>query len=580
MKLLIFLLFSFSASVAQEEVLNNISKKYKIEQNKISQTSIDSLLNIYPKNDTLQVYTLILDTTLSHSNLNLDLKKIIKKSYSEYAYNELISNYLHNHQNDSAQKWNKKLLVDIPNSQKGLIVKAWKYYDIKQYPRAIAIINSVEKLYGESAKSGAIKGHSYLRLKNISKASLIFESVLEKDSMNRNSILGLIEIYEQVKAYHRVISLSEKLIKKDSDNIRLLTTSANAYIQTGELQKSIVNLKKALLLSPNDIYTLQGLVSSYHAFENMDSLCKYQNQLLDQTILNKGEKEIIENLQIQNKSYCDNTKAEYYYQRGIAAFNLEQYENAIDYYNTGIKKFPDNFYCFNFKGNALMALKKYNQAIKAYDQSINIFENNNFKIKNFPKHMRGQELEFLGTSYFFAAESYANLSNEKQVYSYINKYELQFGKAQKQLLLVKQNALGIINLYKNEYKTAFVYFFKRYETSKAGEEDYKIGLELISKIYALNTGTSQKIYSVFMTTGVITKKGNYTITKKVIPEVSIDKAYAICDELIIKYPNRIEAYIILAFLNKEFNKPYCEDIRTVEQMGHSILENPYWEHCK
>ena len=60
---------------------------------------------------------------------------------------------------------------------------------------------------------------------------------------------------------------------------------------------------------------------------------------------------------------------------------------------------------------------------------------------------------------------------------------------------------------------------------------------------------------------LIQKEGTYKISKKTTPIVPINKAFEILNELIIKYPNSIEAYILLAFINKEFNRPYCADIR-------------------
>tara|TARA_B100000795_G_C22802777_1_gene442853 strand:- start:85 stop:1842 length:1758 start_codon:yes stop_codon:yes gene_type:complete len=585
MRLFIFLLFIISSSIAQNTVRDKLSIKYNIERDLINGAILDSLSSVYPSDDSLKVSALLLDSSLSKTTLLERLKLIATERHSEIAYVTLIGKLIDLHQKDSVLLWNNKLLFEIPNSENGLLVKAWNYYEVEQYPRTIAIINSIKALHGESVRAKSLKGLAYLRLKNRSSASILFEEVLIEDSLNRNAIIGLIEIYIEVKAYVKVIDLSNKLLAKDSMDTYLLATAAKAYSLTKQHNKSISYYKKVIKLRPTDINVLEGLSRGYHSIENMDSLCKYQQMIIKLKLDSKENSSELTELKSQYTAYCDNSKAAYYYQRGIASYNLGQYENSIDHYNSGIKKFPNNFYCWNFKGNTYMSLNNYNEAIKAYDRSIQILKQNNFKIDNIPEQMKEQELLLIGMSYYSAAECYAHLGNKEKMLEYFNNFEQQFGEGTSYNKVSKLNALGILSILQNDYSTAFTHFIKKYEVSKFVQQDYEDGLGLAAKIYQVNTNTPQKIYRLLITVQdkqnpLIQKEGTYKISQKTTPIVPINKAFEIVNELIITYPKRIEAYILLAFLNKEFNRPYCADIRSLHTLGYPLLDDPFWEHCK
>jgi len=59
-----------------------------------------------------------------------------------------------------------------------------------------------------------------------------------------------------------------------------------------------------------------------------------------------------------------------YNNKGIALYELKQYQDAIKCYDTAIELFPKYSLAYNNKGAALNTLKQYQDAIKCYDKAI------------------------------------------------------------------------------------------------------------------------------------------------------------------------------------------------------------------
>lgn len=583
--ILLLLIFISTNSYSQISFSKLLAKKYCLVTEKASPHQIDSLFQLYPEDDTLSIVNWHVDTSYTVDTVYHLLYDMVSRDRSDLAYWSLAQDYWNDQETDSAKKWNDKYLINHPKNEDALTLKAWIYYTKKKFPRAIALLNQIEKTHDKSPKRTALKGHSYFEMKNTSRASLLFDEALREDSSCYTALQGAFNIYQEVKAYPQIIEIGNRLIKIDSLNIYYLNTLANAYQELKQYKKSIQFFNLVHTLAPEELSAIERLANLYHTVENMDSLCKYHNLLINAEVKSEEHKAYNEQRRIQYKGYCTPNTAEYHYQRGIAAYNLGQFENAIDYYNTGLKKFPNDFYTCNFKGNAYMALKKYKEAISAYDKGIDILRKGNYKISGTPEHMKNGDLNFIAVTYYSAAECYANLFQNNKCEEYINEFESHFGQGPKETLGSKYTALAIMAFNNNNYTEGFEYLEKRYSNSKLNRNDYQIGLLLAASIYEINSNTPQRIYNLGVRVNdkhnpLIQRKGVYQLKKELNPVVKMDRAYQIINELKMKYPTQGEAYIIEAFFNKELGKPYCDNIKALNTLGFPILNDPYWEHCK
>jgi tetratricopeptide (TPR) repeat protein len=157
-----------------------------------------------------------------------------------------------------------------------------------------------------------------------------------------------------------------KALQLDSTQQELYSYRGAVYASVEEHDKAIADYSKAIQLKPDDYLPYYNLSLEKHALEDMDGYCTDMQECY--TILKKdGQNDSLKNtLQIAIASNCDSTQPGYFYQRGIALFNLQQYKRAIDIYTAGIRKFPDNVILLSFRGNAHFAMLHYTEAIEDY----------------------------------------------------------------------------------------------------------------------------------------------------------------------------------------------------------------------
>lgn len=144
----------------------------------------------------------------------------------------------------------------------------------------------------------------------------------------------------------------------------------------GNNDAALADWNKTIALQPSDLVSYLQRASLHFKMENLDSAClDYQTaqrlnaeQKLKDTLLTSQIETAIQHI-------CNPEKPAYYYQRGIAFYNLKQYQKAINCYDQGLIKFPGHAMILNFKGNALLALKQYEKAISSYQLALKNKEN-------------------------------------------------------------------------------------------------------------------------------------------------------------------------------------------------------------
>ena len=72
----------------------------------------------------------------------------------------------------------------------------------------------------------------------------------------------------------------------------------------------------------------------------------------------------------------------YYYNRGNASYDLNEYENAIESYNKAIELNPNNASYYNNRGITFNNLKKYKEAIEDYSEAIKLNPNYSLAYNN------------------------------------------------------------------------------------------------------------------------------------------------------------------------------------------------------
>jgi tetratricopeptide (TPR) repeat protein len=182
--------------------------------------------------------------------------------------------------------------------------------------------------------------------------------------------------YQRAIIYYNSRKISEALadvntaLQLDSTQQVLYTFRGAVFAAVAEHDKAIADYTKAIRLNPKDYLPYYNRSLEKHAIEDMDGSCADMQEcyaMLKEYAPNDSLKYELEK-SIGN--YCDPTKPSYFYQRGIAFYNLQQFQKAIDIYTSGINKFPDNALLLSFRGNARFALKDYSNALQDYYAAV------------------------------------------------------------------------------------------------------------------------------------------------------------------------------------------------------------------
>ena len=301
---------------------------------------------------------------------------------------------------------------------------------------------------------------------------------------------------------------------------------------------------------------------------------------------NQAPKNFISDLEYTIGIYCDTNNASYYYQRGIAYYNLTQYDKAVDIYTKGLAKKPSNSMLLSFRGNAYYIQKKYKEALADYTQSISNKENVIDDIKANQKHTEINLFDetyingFISSMQVSMAESYFALQEYDKALEEINKGLAiapnlkEFGKEN------FYNVRGTIHLALGNYNSALADFDTCILLNNA--EPF---LYVNRSIARTQQNKTTKIRSVSLSGGINNRTfyGNWLIpiTKDKDKNTSnLLLALKDCNKAIEQDKNLAEAYYIKAIIEKQLGTgDYCSDLKKAQNLGYTI-EAEWLKECR
>jgi len=269
--------------------------------------------------------------------------------------------------------------------------------------KAISLDGQNMEYYMQRGKLNGLQGYFYLALADFNKA-------VELSPQNYEPYSGRADLYNQKGMKKEALADIDKAIAFDSSKVNLYSMRGNIYADISEYPKAINDYTYAIKLEPKDFHLVFNRAQCFYAQEDMDGYCADIDASY-QVLLKYAQVDTMKPiLEHTIRIYCDPSNENYYYHRGIAAYNLKQYSKAIVYYDEANKKFPDNSLIWSFRGNALFMLKDYTHAIDDYNESIrnkaNIYvdlketEINSMAIENYIKGLFAGERFSLAESKF------------------------------------------------------------------------------------------------------------------------------------------------------------------------------------
>lgn len=408
------------------------------------------------------------------------------------------------------------------------------------------------------------------------------EKALELQPLFPVGINDILYLYQETGQLAKALPIINNAIKGTTDASEYYYMRAQVYFNLNEWQLALDDLKTVQSKQPNDfrVYQYEGFAK--YQMEDMDGACAAYNQSIA-LLENRPDVDpaLKSNIIATMNDFCDETKASYYYQRGIAAFNHGKYQDALDQYHIGLQKFPDNSMMLSFKANALLRSRQYEAAITNYQLSNLHFNNQRIEINSNSKFSNATEQE---KKNYLAAAHAMNYYNISECYFLLS--------ANDQALLNIDSAIHLYPKYASNDEQIYSMDFLLLHKGKVlvNEEQYDAAITLFSQI--IQNKAAEKLEAMlYKAIAMISKELNkptkvqaysfslqhqqtsllhwqsQTKGSKNINTTKVNVAIDLCDEVIKNEPDYAFAYLIrgqIKWLTEQSD--HCYDLIKAKQL--------------
>ena len=439
--------------------------------------------------------------------------------------------------------------------------------------RAIELDPKNGDLYISRAKLNELKSANILALRDYDKA-------IQLDPTNASFF------YDRSNYYFNQLMFKESL-KDVNSAIIIDSTNANLYVGRGavcanldDIEGAIFNYTKAIELDSNNSMCYYNRSLSRYSLEDMDGACEDKNRALSLFLKFDPENELIELIEKDLADFCDSKKPSYYYQRGIAMFNLKRYKESIDIYTLGLSKFPLHSLLLNFRANSNLSSHNYRMAIKDYEES---FKNMDVFKKELASsnELANKSEEFNTSEKFIHSLLYTSYYSIAECYFYMEKFDSAFAAINKGIeMLALDDRTGVESLFtlrgnifiaKGRFKDAIVDFNRSIEINKIYGNAYvyrafaKINLENDTLEYKNRILFLNNEYGIYYTWSLPEK---IKINKN---DQNILSAVEDCKLAINLDPSFSYSYYLKGYASQKLGlKNCCDDYDQANKLGYPV----------
>jgi tetratricopeptide (TPR) repeat protein len=447
-----------------------------------------------------------------------------------------------------------------------------KFGALFDHNKAIEIDPNNSDYYVQRGLYNSNQGYSSLALSDFNKS-------IELSPGNYYPFYQRANIYFEERRFDDAFKDMNKAIELDSKQFSLFLGRGAIYDAMNEYKKSYEDYTIAISLNQTDYTPYLNRASTNYKLENLDASCLDYFKVLE--LIEKGnlkEPEIIKEVNGSIQDFCDTSKPSYYYQRGVAYFNVKEYQKAVEVYSKGLNKFPENAMTLSFQGNAYLALFDYKNAIKCYYSALNHKENILTEIKSNPRYADASNENI--TIFYNGSIAFIHLSiGDCKIY--LGLFDEALSEINKAIEIAPDikdfnketyyNMRGYILLAKGKYEEAMNDFNKSIQINKNFPLAYvnraiaKIGLTI--KVKLVSYSTSGKFNN--QTMNVNWTLPNKTSLKK--SEANILSALSDCNTAIGINKSIGFAYYIRGQIKQMlFYNDYCLDLLTAKELGMKV----------
>lgn len=512
---------------------------------------------------------LMVNPACARCYLNLGLIYAFKNDFNQ-ALNYL-DKAVANDSNDDMILSNRGRIKDMIGDKIGALV---------DYNKSISIAPDRASNYVE-------RGNYHLNHQEKSKALLDFNKAIELDSKHYKAYFFRGRLKFENNDLSAALEDINQAISLVAPDPQLYNFRGTVYNHLKQFENALTDLNTSIQLNPNDVITYLNRAEIYYALEDLDASCQDYTTAKALALEQKLEDaELYKNMEESMSTFCDSSKASYYYQRGVAFYNLQQYEKALKIYDAGLRQFPDNAMILSFKGNAHLALKDFTNATLNYDIALINKASLMLEFKNNPRFINASQQELqsyydasLADIYYHDAESKVNTGKLDTALVRMNDAIALIPNLNGFAKELYFNRRGHIYLLLGQYNQALVDF------NQSIQINGKYALAYINRAIAKVSLSEKPTQSAII---IRTKQPNqpfrmnWTINSKIRSEkadLNLKSALADCNKAIDLDKSDGFSYYVRGQIKQFLNDPTCcADLLKAKKMG-IVVEDDLLVSC-
>jgi tetratricopeptide (TPR) repeat protein len=546
-------------------------------------------LNKYPKNETVLrclAYAYLSDNKLDKGEKYYKEALLVNSKCGRCYMNLGKINIIQKEFTKAAEYFDKAISVD---DKDGLLYLARAEFNVSQgdkfkplfdYNKAIILDPNNTNFYIARGIYNSAQGYFSLAISDLNKA-------VELSPKNYYSYFQRSSVYYNKQMFNEALVDITTAIKLDSSRSELYNGRGAIYSRLKNYNSALADYTMAIHIDTTNYLSYYDRALERYAQEDMDGSCTDIYEAL--RTLNKydSNNELKPTLLSQIEDHCDSLKPSYYYQRGIAYYNLKQFDKAELIYTKGLIKFPNNSLSYSFRGNVYFTLKNYQKALLDYSAAINNKEDIIATVR--------QNARFINTP-----EDSINLfvnTSLTSIHASIAEYKFALGLYDGALVEINKSmdikpTLKEVNeeINYNIRGNILLALGKNTEAKNDFDKCVKINpntdLAHVNRAIARVRLTNEiKITNISINGGVDNKmfNANWLFPSKNIikkPDVNLNLALLDCDKAIEINDKLGYAYYVRSQIKKMLNyTDYCYDLLKAKQLDYTITDELLQE-CK
>lgn len=434
---------------------------------------------------------------------------------------------------DASSSFNKAIGLDSNNAD-AYYFRATVFSEMEMFESALNDLSMVIKLSPGNPGAYYETGAIYANQKKWDNAIKYFKLSMEKDSLNGESYKALGRVYIDKQDYTNAIKYFTKAIKLDDKD-------AEAYMYRGEINYNL---------------------------EDMDASCRDYKAALARLISAK-DANTKDYIMKRTAEFCDSSKAEYYYQRGIANYNLNQFDKAVEWYNKGLAKFSQHFMLTSFRAAALLKMDQYDKAEADYTKALALKDkieeeasNSNMFREATAEQKQGYITHSIAEVYSHRAEARLALSNFAGAMIDIDE-ALKIMPAGAEGIEGFYYIKGAVYLAQEDNNSALTWFNKAVQVVP-GFAGALVNRALVKLNLAYRTTVTQRYMGIKGATISLPSQTHVTVNTD-----NLESALSDCNKAIAADSKYGYAYYVRAMIKIALKQPdQCYDLLKAEQLGY------------